>query len=163
MTIPAQPYRAPFLITNRQFPQDPEKLELILNKMYFDIAAAVNSREIGIYDKIQINTGERWFNTGDPTNRLQAFRQVYTKVGLTSGDNIIPHGINIDANTQFTDIYGTANLPSTKFIPLPFVDGTGGGDNIGLYVDATNIHIVTSTANWTAYNVIIVLNYILND
>lgn len=154
---------APYLITSRTFPTDIEELVPVLNKMYFEVGNAVNVRTIGIYDKFQIASGNRYFNTGDPTNRLQSFRQVYTLTGIANGDNTIAHGISVDSNTQFVRIYGTANNPNTKFVPLPYVDGSGGGDNIGLYVDTTNIHIVTSTANWTSYNAIVVLEYILNN
>jgi hypothetical protein len=164
MTVQFQQLRAPFLITTRHFPTEEVELENHLNKMYFEVSTAVNSREIGIYEKAQINTGQRWFNTGNPSNRLQAFRQVYTIPTLAIGDNnTIYHNINVDVNTQFTHIYGTANNPNTQFVPLPYVDGSGGGDNIGIYVTKTQIHIVTSTANWVNYNAIIVLEYILNN
>jgi len=162
MTIPTQ-NRTPFLITTRKFPQDFIQLEPVLTKMYFEVSNAVNTREVSLYELSQINTGQKWFNTGNPINPLQAFRTVYTRTGIPNGNTTITHNLPIDINTQFVNIYGTANRPNTKFVPLPFVDGSGGGDNIGLFVDTTNIHIVTTTANWTAYNAIIVLEYILNN
>ena len=161
MTFVPTPFA--FLITSREFPTDnAQYLEDVLSKMYVDIQNAVNLREIALYDKAQVTTGQVWFSEGDqPYNRLQGFRQCYTFNSIQNGSNVIAHNIPIDKNTQFTKIIGTANNPNTKFVPLPYVDGTGGGDNIGLYVDDTNIYIVTSTANWTSFNAIVILEYIL--
>lgn len=161
MTSPT--IKTPFLITSRNFETDnQEQLAITLTKSYSDISTAVNLRQIGVYDSSQTNTGQRWFENGTLTGRLQAFRKVLTLPSVQSGDNLIPHGIAIDENTKFTHIYGTINKTNTDFRPLNYVDGTAGTDDIGLWVDTVNVHIVTTTANWTTYNAIVVLEYILN-
>lgn len=155
---------APYLITSRSFPTNAVEMQPLLTKMYFEVANAVNSRTIGIFDQFQIATGNRYLNTGDPTNRLQSFRQVYIAPSILNGTTTIATGISIDANTKFVQIYGTAQ--NTSFaIPLPYVNTTTPADSITLRVNLStgNIEIITTTANWTSYNATVVLEYILNN
>lgn len=163
MTAPFQTLRTPFLVQTRQFPLNEKEFPNTMAKVYYDIASAVNSREISIYETFQTNTGQRWFNTGDPTNKLQAFRTCYVLPSIANGVNSIPVSMVLDTNTQFVNIYGTANSPSTGFsIPLPYVNVTTPGDEIELRVNwnTSSIEIVTSTANWTTFSAIVVLEYI---
>jgi hypothetical protein len=157
--------QSPYLVTSRQFPFDDVELPRLLNKSYFETANAVNARTIGIYDKFQIATGNRYFNTGDPTNRLQSFRQVYTIAALpAAGTATIPSNIAIDNNTQFVQIYGTVQNGS---ISVGFTDWHMGALNDAPYLkmnEATgNIEIITTSGNWTTYSGIITLEYILNN
>lgn len=154
--------KTPFLITSRNYEiQNPEKLQSTLTKSYEDIAAAVNLRQIGVYDESQTNTGQRWFENSNLNGRLQAFRKIFRLSSVVSGDNRIPHGLQVNSRTIFTHIYGVLNQNGTDAYPIPYLD-VPGGDNVGLWVDATDIHIVTTTANWTAFNALVVLEYILD-
>lgn len=157
--------QAPYLIASRQFPQDKEQLERVLNKMYFEVANGVNARTIGVYDKFQIATGNRYFNTGDPTNRLQSFRQVYTLANLpAAGTATIPSNIAIDNNTQFVQIYGVVQNGSIAVAFTPWVVGTPNDAPYLRVNEATgNIEIITTSGNWTTYSGIITLEYILNN
>lgn len=133
--------------------------------MYFEVAYAVNKRTIGIYDLAQVNTGETWFANGQQTQGLQAFRQVYTISALPSATTAtIPSNIPIDANTQFTHIYGTVQNGAIATAFTPWVIGTP-NDAPYLRVNEStgNIEIITTTANWVGYSGIIVVEYILND
>lgn len=157
--------QAPYLITSRQFPQDSEELERVLNKMYFEVSNAINARTNGIYDKFQIATGNRYFNTGDPTNRLQSFRQVYTIDALpNTGTATIPSNIAIDNNTRFVQIYGVVQDGAIAVAFTPWILATP-DDAPYLRVNETsgNIEIITTSGNWVGFSGIITLEYILNN
>lgn len=154
----------PYLITSRTFPFSEGELPIILNKMYFEVANAVNTRTIGVYDKFQVATGNRYFNDGDPTNRLQSFRQIYTLASIANGTNVIASGISIDTNTQFVNIYGTAESTTISTPLTPWIIGTP-NDAPYLRVNraTSNIEIIATTANWVSYTAKVVLEYILNN
>ena len=167
MTTPPAPQLnvSPYLISSRDFPFDEVKLPVILSKMYFEVAYGVNSRTIGLYDKFQIATGNRYFNDGNPTNRLQSFRQVYTLAALpNTATATIATNISIDSNTQFVNIYGVAES-STVSTPLtPWIFGTpNDAPYIRINRSTANIEIITTTANWTGFKAVVILEYILNN
>lgn len=143
---------------------DEVQLPNVLNKMYFEVANAINSRTNGVYDKFQIATGNRYFNDGDPTNRLQSFRQVYTLASIANGTNTIASGISIDSNTKFVKTYGEAQS-STISTPLtPWKMGVlDDAPYVRVNNSTGNIEIITTTANWTTFSAIVVLEYILNN
>lgn len=167
-------YQQPFLPNQRNFPSDAHQLKVELTKSYTDIARAINNRQIGGYELFQTSTGQYWFNDGEPQNKLQAFRQVYkipAPIQNGSGTVSINHGITVNANTQFTNIYGVAtnnNVGTPVFwLPLPWVkviNPSDPNDNIGLEVTTTQIQIKTSqlTVTYANYSAIIILEYILD-
>lgn len=97
--------KQPFLPTFRSFrTQDPDELERILQQMYNEVSQAVNRRVIGIYDKIQVTTGEDWFDNIEagnpgPLERRQSYRRVFTLDTFPIGAQ--NHGIS--GITAFTD------------------------------------------------------------
>lgn len=156
--------RSPYLITSRKFPTDQVQLEPTLNKMYIEVAAAVNARTVGLYNMSQITTGDLYFNDGDPQDPHPGFRRVYQLASIAMGTNTIPLGFTPSSTTRFVDMYGTANRPTVRSVPIPFVNVGAPADGIELRVNwaTSNIEIVTTTGNWTTYSAIIVLEYILN-
>jgi hypothetical protein len=156
--------RSPYLITSRKFPSDPAQLEPTLNKMYIEVAAAVNARTVGLYNMSQITTGNIYFNDGDPQDQHPGFRRVYQLASIASGTNTIPLGFTPTSTTRFVNMYGTGNSPSVQSVAIPHVNVTTPTDGIELRVNwgTSNIEVVTTTGNWTAYSAIIVLEYILN-
>ena len=132
---------SPYLITSRQFPLDVNLLQPVISKMYTDVALAVNRRQIGIYDAFTVNAGQEWLNTGDPTNRLQVFRQVYPFGAIAAGATLaIPHGIT-DIQ-QFTHIYGTCITAQPDYRPIPFASQNQLNTQIAVLVDmAGNIQV----------------------
>lgn len=156
--------RSPFLIESRNFPNDEVRLQVTLNKMYIEIAQAVNKRTIGTYSTAQITTGNVYFPEGNTTETEESFRTIYTLASIASGVNTIPLGFTLTPTTQFVMMYGTANNPGVRSGPIPYVNLTTPTDGIELRVNWTtsNIEIVTTTSNWVAYSAIIVLEYILN-
>jgi len=144
-----------YLRTSRLFPEELGQLVVEVNRSYNDIAAAVNSRTIGLFpvNRPAIN-GEEWFLT---SQRQQGLRQVYT---FTAAGNV-PHGLKFTSIAQFTTAYGS------------FFDGTNyygviyGSDQpilgqISFYITPTNIVILDGTMTPTIQKGTIVLQWISN-
>jgi hypothetical protein len=89
-----------------------------------------------LYETSEFINGQTFFS--DPALTSQSAktpmpRQVYRKVinfGALPNTAIktAAHGITITAATTFTRIYGTASLPSTDFVPLPYTSITATAD-----------------------------------
>jgi hypothetical protein len=112
--------QVPFLISSRDFPEDPKRLTAVLGRSYLDIANAVNNRTISVFPTSKpAQTGETWML--DQNNRFQTLRQVYSFGAIAAGANLdIPHGLtNL---TQFTRIWGTVVTTAVDYRPLPYID-----------------------------------------
>lgn len=160
--------KTPYLEINRTFPQDPGTLTNTLGKTYFEIAYAVNARTIGIFDKFQVVTGERWFATA-PVNiqapqlpdKRQTYRQVYTFGTIAAGGNAtFPH--NITGVTAFTRIYGTAITTLPDYRPIPYTDAVAATNQIQINVNATNVIVTNGSTAQPITSGIVVLEYLLN-
>ena len=123
-----------YLRVAREFPYDPDKLNLQINKSWVDIANAVNVRMNGAFP---INgaaiTGEEWFLTGN--QKQQTLRKVYVFTTTTS----INHGILINDPDQFTRCWGSYTDGTDSF---GIIWGNSGGtipNNISFYITATQI------------------------
>lgn len=141
-------YQVPLLQTWRNFPMDETNLELTLNKLYVDVANAVNWREISLYDVYPIFNGKQWYPTAtvSPTNALYSsprrmnFRQVFTFTTIAAGATLtIVH--NIAPLAQVTMLYGNVITANPDFRPVPYVDVTAVTNQINIYNDDTNIYI----------------------
>jgi len=163
MTTPSGQQQQPYLPTSRKFPvQNPVQLEPELIKSYIDVAQAVNIRTIGIFENLQIVTGERWFS-GDASNALlkrQSYRKAFTFAAISAGtSSSILHGItNV---TAFTRIYGTCITDIPDYRPLPYASVTANA-NIELKVTPTQITISVGAASPNITSAIVVLEYLLN-
>jgi hypothetical protein len=149
----------PYLPTSRNFPvSDPIQLEPELTKSYIDVARAVNLRTIGIFETVQIVTGERWFskNPLDVNRKRQTYRKVFPFV---AADLPIAHGlVGIDESTR---IYGTCVTDFPDFRPLPYTSNTANG-SIELNVDDTFINVNVGASSPNIIKGIVVLEYLLN-
>ncbi len=163
MMTPSLQQQKPYLPTSHKFPvQNIEELEPELVKSYIDIAQAVNLRTIGIFEKIQIVTGERWFSasTTDASKKRQTYRQIYTFGTIAAGATLpIAHGIT--GITQFTRIYATCVTDAPDYRPIPYASVTA-NENIEMNVTSTNIVIKNGSSSPNITNGIVVLEYLLN-
>lgn len=148
-------------------PSDLEEMNLVLTDYFRYIVNALDSREISIYDEQEYSNGNIWFN---PSNRQQprfGLRKVVDFGALpNAAQKTVAHNITTNANTIFTKIYATATDPGgasiTRAIPIPYINTTTPGDSVELDVDATNVRITTTTANYTAFTeCYVVLEYLL--
>jgi hypothetical protein len=89
-----------YLRTSRDFKNE-EDLPVILDKMYIDVANAVNNRTIGIFPTTRPAIGgESWFIRNN--QRQQNFRQVYLFTTTAS----IDIGFKISSISRFTKPHG---------------------------------------------------------
>ena len=153
--------------------KSPEFKELLV-RMYQNInniAMATNLKDTGTYYTQETVNGQTFFPNpanSSATAQTAAPRQVIRKVinfqalpnaGLKS----VAHGITCNTGVTFTRIYGTSTKPTAAFsyIPIPYATGVA-ANIIELYVDATNVNIVTA-ANYSAWTVTyVVLEYLIN-
>lgn len=142
------------------FPEDPKLFRNVLTEKYQRLVEGVNDKEIGHYNTTELLNGQLFFTDGDATKYRYVLRKVIDFGALpNTGTKTVAHGITWNANTRFTRIYGTATDPSTRAIPLPYVDTTA-GSSIELSVDATNVEVVTA-ADYTGYTTTyIILEYV---
>lgn len=151
--------RAPLLQNTRFFPEEPELLQRELNNMYLDVAAAVNSRDIAVYTSVSGPNGQKFF-IGSSVPLSDVIRVCFFIPSILNGATTLAHGITIIPTTRFTRIYGTGSNPSTQFIPIPYINVAAPADSVQLDVNTTNIVLTTTTANYTSYSAVIVLEYI---
>ena len=135
MSTPFQ--QSPYLKEQKHFPnRDLLDLSGQVDIAYIDIAQKINARTIGTFGLgFPLVTGEKWFLSGSSTSQ-QTLRQLYT---FTAAGNIA-HGIDINAISGFTKIYGTFSN-GTNWYPLPFVDSSAVGNQVSVYVSSSNIVI----------------------
>lgn len=123
-----------YLRTTREFPYEPEKLNLQINKSYIDIASAVNVRMIGLFPtNSSAITGEDWFLVA--AQRQQTLRRVYTFTTTAS----ITHQIPITDTNQFSRCWGSYTNGTNSF---GIIWGNSGGtipNNISFYLTSTQI------------------------
>jgi hypothetical protein len=165
MTIstPSGQQNQPYLPTSRQFPvNNLPNLEPELVKSYIEIAQAVNIRIIGVFENIQIVTGERWYSI-DPVNALkkrQSYRKSFPFGAITAGTPLaINHGIT--GITICTKIYGTCVTALPDFRPIPYVSA-GTNAAIDVRVTSTQIIILVESSSPNIVSGNIVLEYLLN-
>jgi hypothetical protein len=164
MSSNANQFQSPYLLTSRKFPQNPVELESVLSKAYIDTANNVNISTCGIYDKVQIDTRNKYYNDAQPEKKRQSYRRVYTIAALpNTATATIATGISFTSTSQLVNIYGTAESATIAVALTPWVVGTP-NDAPYLRVNKANgnIEIITTTGNWTSFSAMIVLEYILN-
>lgn len=133
----------------------------LLVRMYQNLnlmAISLNLKDTGFYVPQEFVTGQLFppsSTSSSTTNSSPQYRQSFRKLisfGALPNTNTktVAHGITIDANTIFTRIYGAASDKTSKYyLPLPYSSPTL-VNNIELYVDDTNVTIITG-ADMSAY------------
>jgi hypothetical protein len=149
----------------------PEFKELLvrLYQNINNIANVLNVKDTGVYNTFELINGQQFFpdpTLNSSTSGFPIFRQVYRKVinfGAlpNAGTKTVPHYITITGATTFTRIYGAASNPTSEvYIPLPFSSPTALADNIELYVDGTNVGIITGLDESAFTTTYIILEYL---
>lgn len=157
-------------------PLNDEEFRLLLVRLYQNInniALVLNMKETGMYNNTaQFVNSQVFFPNpalNSSTSQTPTFRQVYRTVinfGAlpNAGTKTVPHGITCTTSTSFTRIYATATKPTVPFeyLPIPYSSVTAVADNIEIFVDATNVNIITA-ANYSAYTITyVILEYLQN-
>ena len=136
-------------------PEDPQELVRVLTDTLKTIIDALNDKDIGHYNTtVRSINGQKFFTPNDPQRFRNVFRKVIDLGGLNDFTAVNPqnvaHGITITADLEIVRLYGACTDPSTGYIPLPYVDMTGGGNNIQLSMDNTNI-ILRSNFDYSGF------------
>ncbi len=151
---------------------DPKLKELLI-RLYQNLnlmALVINIKDSGYYIPQEFVNGQMLFpdpNKPAGSTSTPPYRQVYRIViqfgalpnGTMTPTKSVPHNLTINSSWVFTRIYGVANDPvAFSYLPLPYASATGA--NIELFVDATNVTIVTTAVDYSAYtNTLVVLEY----
>lgn len=114
------------------------------------VAIALNDKDAGFYMLSEFVTGKQFFPNPSYSSQQNrgAYRTVINFGALPNASTkSVPHYIPITSEVSTIEIYGSATDPSTSFIPLPYSSAT---NPVELYMDATNINIIT-VSDMTAY------------
>jgi hypothetical protein len=150
--------------------KSPEFKELLvrLHQYIGSIANTVNRRDAGYYNISEFVNGQLFFPNplyDSQTATQPAFRQVLRKVinfGFlpNTGLKSVAHGIPINNDYSFTRIYAAASdTVGHTYIPIPYASPVL-ANNIELYVDATNVNIVTGSNRSNFDECYVILEYI---
>lgn len=144
---------------NQTFSEDDQQRLVQHTKIQRDNARYINLREIAIYQIIEQQTGQQWYNTSAPEIYRYGFRKVITFAGLAPGStNTIPHGIT--GVRQFTLANGFAvTTTGTMQIPLPYSSVTANA-NVEIDVDNTNLYIKVGASSFTISSGFVCLEYL---
>ena len=132
-------------------PEEWDKAKEALVRYLKQISEGVNYRDVGTYYNQEVLAGQRFVPTSNQGDARSVFRKVILIGALpNTTTKQVAHGITVIATTRFTRIYGTANNPSTQFLPIPYVSTTAVANGIEVWVDATYVNIKTGV-NYAAY------------
>ena len=153
-------------INSEQFKEFLVNLKQTVN----NIALALNLKDSGLYPQQEFVCGQIYFpnpNLSSTTPQKPTWRQVFRKIFLwprnlpNTAIDTIPHGITLTPDITFTRIYGCASSPAfNSYIPLPFVSS---GGNIAELVAHNNDIVISTNANFNAYNITYVILEFLKD
>lgn len=156
--------------------QDFRNLLVRLYQNINQIAVVLNTKSTGAYYLQEFVTGDLYFPNPNATLSSmlpvtpveRQVSRVVVNFGALPNTTLksMPHGLSVGVQWTFTKIYGCATNPSLintpspnqAFIPIPYVDASGViANNIELYVDQTNVNILTAAdySAWTTTYVIV--------
>jgi len=171
MTTSSLSIQVPYLPTTQSFPTDPKELQNTLSKRDTDIVQAINTRTIGIYNTVQVATGNKYYTNQNtsvamPLQYRQSFRQLFSFGAIAAGASLdITHGIS--GITQFVSIYGScitdaSVITNAKYEPIPFVSTVNIDQQVSIYINDTIITITNGSGNNNILSGTITLEYLLN-
>jgi hypothetical protein len=132
-------------------PSEWERAQPILELFLKRVSDSVNTKEGGLYNLIETAAFIQYFTAGTPNTFRPVYRMTVNFGALPNATTkSVAHGINFTNAFTATRIYGAATDPTDMlYIPIPYASSTA-NKNIEIYVDATNVNIVTGI-NLTAY------------
>jgi hypothetical protein len=148
---------SPYLRTTRSFPQDPQALQVEVNKAYLDTANVINERVIGLFPLNRpAITGEKYFFT---SRFQQALRQIFYFTSTTSfNHNIpsIPFPNIVHAYGTYTDSTGTSTYG------LVYGTSVAVAGQVGFYISQTQIVFTVGAGAPTLAKGYIVVEWLSN-
>lgn len=134
------------------------------------VAQAINTREIGWFLDEELISGKQFIPSASASastsSDSQQYRTILRKVidfgtlpNTTSKS--VPHGITVDSNFTLMQIYGAATDPTGLLsIPLPFVSAASPAKPIQLFMNATDVVVISTENNSNYTRSYIVVEYI---
>ncbi len=173
MSTSATSIGMPYIYTSVQYPNDMDELTTVLTKTHIDIANCINRRTIGIFNTIQVVTGDQYYSLSNtsirnPIQYRQSYRKLFPFGAIAAGATLlIPHGIT--GITEIVHLYGNCitdvsvmALATAKYEPIPFVSATDVTQQVQLFMDDTNITIINGAGNNNILSGTIIIEYLLN-
>lgn len=164
-SLPGNPNN--FIPESYIFPEDNfEEYDVKLREYLNTMAAAVNTKDSGLYDEEEVVTGKQFLPTYSTTTAGNLnYRNVYRKVvdfGAlpNSGTKNVAHGINFTSDFSLVTTYGGATDPTTSFLPIPYTDVNALANNISLQIGPTNVTIQTGVNRSNYTRTFIIVEYI---
>jgi len=165
MTTPTNPQNdfTPFLPTTVNFPEEQERLKTFLVDTFAQYADVVNDKTIGGFtESSESFSGEKW--SYDTTRKIRnGFRWVERVVQYpNNGLLVLPSPSNINEQFRVTHLWASASKPCTAV-------GAGDGEYFSFFSEGnsritfvmTDLTItITTTADMTAYDGYIVIEYV---
>lgn len=152
---------SPYLRVTRNIPTELQPLVIELNRIYPDIANAVNQRTIGIFPNASpIATGEQWYLNANAhsvnSEKQQTLRKVFILPPLSGN-----HNITNFTSVAFTRIYGTA-YDGNIWYPLPYVDVTNITNQIQVVLNSTTYDVIRGTTSPAINKGFLILEWLAN-
>lgn len=114
-----------------------------------NICIILNTKDSGFYVTQEFATGaflENPASSSDPSKQRMIFRKTLFTGTINPGVNTYPHGLVVLATWSFIESPGMANdNGGGNYYPLPWASA-GGGTNIEVKLDNTNVTITNGTA-----------------
>lgn len=150
-----------FVATSNVYPQDVEQLTIQLTYRDTIIATALNLREIGQYETVEIVTGQQFFTTGNAQKKRFSYRKVFPLPATAAGaTTLIAHGLT--GVTLYTHIYGTARTDVPDDRPIPYSSAAAVNQQIEIKVGAVNISVINGAGAPNITDGLIVLEFLKN-
>lgn len=158
--LPVNTYGNNYIPTFRDFQQDDENLRLLLSTSYTEIANSVNIKENGVYDLVEVQNSQQFFNLTTPSKKRFAFRILVLFGAIAAGNpSSVAHGVK--GITMCTHIYGTCITDIPDFRPIPHASVTANA-NIEVIVSSTTVTVNVGAGSPNVTSAMIVLEYLKN-
>lgn len=143
-------------------PDSPEFKELLIRLYRYigEHAQKINRRTAGQYFLQEFVNGNQWFNrtSTSPLDNRQEYQIVIDFGALpNAGTKSVPHNLAVTGTWNWTSVTATATDPVGLFgITLPYASPIL-VNNIELYVDGTNVNVITGSnrSNFTICEVVL--------
>src|ERR1051325_2515542 len=137
-----------------------QELRMQLTRRDTQLSIALNTKENGVFETVEVQNGQRWFAaTADINLKRFAFRKVFSFGAIAAGGTlVINHGLtNVSI---FVHIYGTCITDVVDYRPIPYSSVIAVTDQIEVKVTATQIIIDNGATAPNITSGIIVLEYL---
>jgi len=142
-----------FISQNTTYSQDESQRLLQHTKFAADAARYINTREIALYDRVEIQTGQQWFNLANNQQKRYGFRKTFA---ISDAALTFAHGIT---GITLCTYIGGSFTDGTNFYPLPYVS-TVLANQIQVVVTATQVIITKGGGAPAISSGVLVLEYL---